>query len=74
MLMRHYVIFRSPCRIHTPIDQSVGTGGWVQRADKKYWELLRHLFIIVQLRRTLLLHHSYTMLPVYSSQYCTSEE
>jgi len=27
----------------------------------------------VQLRRTLLLHHSYTMLPMYSSQYCTSE-
>jgi len=26
------------------------------------------LFIVVQLTRTLLLHHSYTMLPMYSSQ------
>jgi len=37
---------------------------------------LRHvLFIVVQLRRTLLLHHSYTILPMYSShsQCCTSE-
>jgi len=31
------------------------------------------LFIAVQLRRTLLLHHSYTMLPMYSSQHCISE-
>jgi len=37
---------------------------------------LRHLlFVVVQLR-TLLLHHSYSMLLMYSSQtsqYCTSE-
>jgi len=26
------------------------------------------LFIVVELRRSLLLHHSYTMLPMYSSQ------
>jgi len=26
------------------------------------------LFIFVQLRRTLLLHHSYKMMPMYSSQ------
>jgi len=36
---------------------------------KKYWQLLRRLlFIVVQLRRTLLLHHGCTMLPMYSSQ------
>ena len=29
----------------------------------------RLLFIVVQLRRTLLLHHGYTMLPMYSSHY-----
>jgi len=32
-------------------------------------KFVRHLlFIVVQLRRTFLLHHSYTILPMYSSQ------
>jgi len=30
--------------------------------------LLRRLFIVVQFRRTLFLHHNYTMLPMYSLQ------
>jgi len=37
---------------------------------------LRHLlFIVVQLRKTILLHHSYTTLPMpmYSLHYYTSE-
>jgi len=29
--------------------------------------MLRHLLLIVLLRRTLLLHHSFTMLPVFNS-------
>jgi len=31
--------------------------------------LRRLLYIVVHLRRTLLLHDGYTMLPMYSSQY-----
>ena len=39
-----------------------------QEVAEKYWQLLRRLlFIVVQLRK-LLLHHSYTILQMYSSQ------
>jgi len=76
MLMRHYVIFRSPCRIQTPSRSVSCTGVWVQIAELEMLLVLRHLFIVVQsvqFRRTLLLHHSYTMLLMYSSQYSISE-
>jgi len=46
--------FRSPCRIQIPSRSVSYTGGWVQIAEQE--------------RRTLLLHHSYTTLPMYSSQ------
>jgi len=71
--------FKSSCRIQTPSRPVSYTGGWVQIAEQEILKkLLRHLFIVVQLRRTLLLHHSYTMLwctvhvhsTVYRSQGC----
>jgi len=46
--------FRSPCRIQIPNRPISCTGGWVQIAEQE--------------RRTLLLHHSYTMLSMYNSQ------
>jgi len=33
MLMCHYVIFRSACRIQTPSRPVSCAGGWVQKAD-----------------------------------------
>jgi len=68
MLMRHYDFFRSTCLIQTPSGPVSYRGGWVHIQKKKYWQLLRHLFIVVQLRRTSLLHHSCTTLPMCSSQ------
>jgi len=32
-MMRHYVIFRSPCRIQTPSRPVSCTGGWMQAAE-----------------------------------------
>jgi len=40
----------------------------VQIEEQEILIAVRNLFIVVQLRRTLLLHHSYTMLPMYSSK------
>jgi len=64
MLMRHYEIFRSPSRIQTLSGQVSCTGGWAQIAEQ---EILIVVASLVKLR-TLLLHHSYAMLPMYSSQ------
>jgi len=59
-------IFRTPCCIQIPSRPVSCTGGWVQLiAEKENWQLLRCLlFIVVQLRRTLLLHHSCAMWPI----------
>jgi len=38
MLMHHYVIFRSPCRIQTPSRPVNCAGGWVQIVEQ---EILR---------------------------------
>jgi len=46
--------FRSPYRIQIPSRPVSYTGGWVQIAEQE--------------RRTLLLHHSYTMMPMYNSE------
>jgi len=58
--------FRSPCSIQIPSRSVSCTGGWVQLIVEK--EILIVVASLVQLRSTLLLHHSYTMLPMYSSQ------
>jgi len=46
----------------------------VQIAEQELLEVVATLvhFIVVELRTTLLLHHSNTMLPMDSSQYCTA--
>jgi len=76
MLMRHYETLDHRAAFRLQVGQLVAIlqRGWVQIAEQEMLIVVRHLlFIVVQLRRKLFLHHSYTMLAMYSSQYCTSE-
>jgi len=51
--------FRSLCRIQTPSRPVSCTGGWVQIADQEILIVAaRHLFIVAELRRMLLLHQT----------------
>jgi len=69
MLMHHYVNFRSPCRIQTPSRPVSYTGGKVQQiAKQEILTVVASVAVHCCAIKKLLLHHSHTMLPVYSSQ------
>jgi len=58
--------FRSRCCIQIPSRPFRCTGGWGQLiTEKEILIVVASLGLVVQLRRTLLLHHSYTMWPIY---------
>jgi len=66
MLMRHYVIFRSPCRIQNPSRLVV------QGVEKEVLIAVESpaIHCCAIKKNDIELHHSYTMLPMYSSRYC----